>query len=195
MGVNSPGHEDNCLVMCYIQFSFDQSNMHVLYKVGCSCFVFSLLTKPTYKHFYFVLGLRSCPVFMCVVVSFPIYVCLTARPPVCLQAHELEGVADVPLHVINNYFSIGADAHVSLEFHLGRREPPLLSHLPSPSLPSPPLPSPLPSPPLPSPLSYTVACSVVSALSLSNCAVISIPRGQPREVQQPNKKQVLLHCG
>ncbi len=35
---------------------------------------------------------------------------------------DTDAVGDVPLHMINNYFSIGADAHVALEFHLERSE-------------------------------------------------------------------------
>ena len=43
------------------------------------------------------------------------HVCLS----VVIQAPpgEYEGREDVPLHVINNYFSIGADAQIALEFH------------------------------------------------------------------------------
>lgn len=37
-----------------------------------------------------------------------------------LKAQDPEGTADVPLHVINNYFSVGSDAQHALEFHLGR---------------------------------------------------------------------------
>ena len=45
---------------------------------------------------------------------------LTLPPPFLPQAHEPEGQEDVPLHVINNYFSVGADAQVALDFHLER---------------------------------------------------------------------------
>ena len=45
---------------------------------------------------------------------------LTLPLPFLLQAHEPEGQEDVPLHVINNYFSVGCDAQVSLDFHLER---------------------------------------------------------------------------
>ena len=33
---------------------------------------------------------------------------------------EHEGEADVPFHVINNYFSVGADAQIALEFRTER---------------------------------------------------------------------------
>ena len=37
-----------------------------------------------------------------------------------LQASDPEGVTDVPLRVVNNYFSVGADAQIALEFHTER---------------------------------------------------------------------------
>ena len=43
----------------------------------------------------------------------------TSIPPF-IQAHEPEGQEDVPLHVINSFFSVGCDAQVALEFQLDR---------------------------------------------------------------------------
>ena len=34
-----------------------------------------------------------------------------------LPGTEHEGVVDVPLKVVNNYFSVGADAQIALQFH------------------------------------------------------------------------------
>lgn len=37
-----------------------------------------------------------------------------------------EGKDTLPLTVLNNYFSFGADAHIALEFHEARGNPPLV---------------------------------------------------------------------
>ena len=44
----------------------------------------------------------------------------TLRIIIQVPEGDYEGQADVPLHVINNYFSIGADAQIALEFHTER---------------------------------------------------------------------------
>ena len=35
-------------------------------------------------------------------------------------ADAKDAVDNIPIHVVNNYFSIGADAQLALNFHLGR---------------------------------------------------------------------------
>ena len=45
-----------------------------------------------------------------------VYYCTVNTIQVMTEA-DFDGVPDVPLHVINNYFSIGADAQIALLFH------------------------------------------------------------------------------